>query len=455
MKSTFLRKFFLNLASTFDQEDSQPTAPAPEQTDTSRKEAAAKNREQPNYKNFVRGVQKGRSEARKDTVTKFHLISLSGLRDKLGEQWEDMSQVVLELAEKIIARRLTPADVFTRTGEDSFNVLFCGMTEDQARFKAEAITNEIQGLLLGDAEPPPEPLVRFSAAEVEDAVPEKADLTDDELFDRLDDFLSKKLEEDRQSRIAPVREGQPIVSKLVYRPTLFSAKKVILIFNAVPMRRTSTGGWLRGGSVYPRDLSDPKIAPIDLQVLKMAAANLKDLLDTGNRSVVLVPIHVDTIRHQHRKEVFQILSGLSEDEQRSTVIELIGITPGTPIGSIIEVVSLIKPLCRAIFARVSLSRSQLGEYVRNGVNCIGVDLTDPRSVDGTSTKDQGRLLMNIHQTARMLGARSYVFSVNSPELLDSVLNSGFDYINGEALAPEISTIGQPYIYRNKTVAGAS
>jgi hypothetical protein len=77
------------------------------------------------------------------------LVGLGELRTHLGDRWPELSERVHSLAQVVIARHLTPGDVFDAHGDDGYVVLFSQLSKIEADFKCRVIAKEIGAKLLG------------------------------------------------------------------------------------------------------------------------------------------------------------------------------------------------------------------------------------------------------------------------------------------------------------------
>lgn len=81
---------------------------------------------------------------------KLQLVGLEAIKQKMGDRWDEIADKARRIAESVIERRLAPGDVFAPYETDGFLVLFVDLSEEQARFKATAIAQEIHDLLMGE-----------------------------------------------------------------------------------------------------------------------------------------------------------------------------------------------------------------------------------------------------------------------------------------------------------------
>ena len=92
---------------------------------------------------------------------KIRFVSLDAVRAVLKDKWEGAAARVLDTAEKMIRRRLHPADILTRTEDKGFAICFAAGTESEASDLAGSIAREITRHLIGRGED--EAMVRISA----------------------------------------------------------------------------------------------------------------------------------------------------------------------------------------------------------------------------------------------------------------------------------------------------
>jgi PAS domain S-box-containing protein len=92
---------------------------------------------------------------------KIRFVSLDAVRAVLRDKWEGAATRVLDTAEKMIRRRLSPADILTRTEDKGFAICFAAGTESEASDLASSIAREITRHLIGRGED--EAMVRISA----------------------------------------------------------------------------------------------------------------------------------------------------------------------------------------------------------------------------------------------------------------------------------------------------
>jgi len=81
---------------------------------------------------------------------KLQLIGLGEIRAHFGDQWDQVREKAMSIGAKVIRRRLTNVDVFSPVGDDAFVILFVGLDDTNAAFKARVLADEIKAVLCGE-----------------------------------------------------------------------------------------------------------------------------------------------------------------------------------------------------------------------------------------------------------------------------------------------------------------
>src|SRR5690606_37830217 len=79
-----------------------------------------------------------------------HLVGLSKIRERLGDEWPRIADRAQDVAQKVIQRMCRPTDVYTRYDDLSFIIIFSDLTVDQAQLRCHEIGEEIGRRLLGE-----------------------------------------------------------------------------------------------------------------------------------------------------------------------------------------------------------------------------------------------------------------------------------------------------------------
>ena len=81
---------------------------------------------------------------------RMQLVNLDKIAESFGARWPKMEKKVHSIIERILARRLSPADFYVRKGESDYYFLFSGLSEADAKIKCILLSSEIITSLMGD-----------------------------------------------------------------------------------------------------------------------------------------------------------------------------------------------------------------------------------------------------------------------------------------------------------------
>lgn len=83
-----------------------------------------------------------------------HLIGLEALRTRLGSRWDQVSDRVGTLTEKLLLQFLDARDIWFRHAADRYVVAFAERRKAEVQMICAKVVEQLQILLLGDAEAP-------------------------------------------------------------------------------------------------------------------------------------------------------------------------------------------------------------------------------------------------------------------------------------------------------------
>lgn len=144
---------------------------------------------------------------RRVVAGRLQLIGLEQVREHLGARWEAVAERAYATAEAVIRRRLDRQDVMSRS-DDGFLVCFAGISEDEAAFKAAAISEEITRRLVGEVAESAAQAVSFTA---EISIPPGAE------GDALDQAVLQGL---KAAKAAAVSDAGELLKRAAARATL-------------------------------------------------------------------------------------------------------------------------------------------------------------------------------------------------------------------------------------------
>jgi len=84
------------------------------------------------------------------STAKLHILQLEPIKEKLGDRWSRLSDLVHKLFEKTLKHAQGQGDHFIQSGELSYIVTFRELAPEEAGLVCEAVAREVCKLLFGD-----------------------------------------------------------------------------------------------------------------------------------------------------------------------------------------------------------------------------------------------------------------------------------------------------------------
>ncbi len=114
-----------------------------------RPDEALSKKEQWNLEMAMRDALAANKDKPQLVAGKLQLVGLDEVKQALGDKWPAIADKAFTTAERVIEKHMRPGDIFRRSQEDGYLVLFANLTETEAQFKARAIADEIKERLTG------------------------------------------------------------------------------------------------------------------------------------------------------------------------------------------------------------------------------------------------------------------------------------------------------------------
>jgi hypothetical protein len=378
---------------------------------------------------------------------KMQLLDLNGIRAQVGERWQEVAERAAAIAQQVIARRLAPTDVFAPYDETGFIILFAELNEQQARLKAAAIAREIRERLVGELGGEDSAWVKAFVAKLPEVATSGAppDLASVEAaLVRTPDLApppsSHATDPELQKRVGEIG--------ISFRPTLYVPRKMMSIYDCRAQRLDALDHHHAGSHAYWH-ADAPMVFAIDRAVLQLAIRQVRLAAEAQPAPLVQVTLHASALLAISGGQLVDLCHGLDQPLRRHLVIEIVGANVGvgfTP--HIHEAVQLVHPFCRAVIARIKPGFTDLERLARHGFVSVGMDLDDPE-VSLTS----GMLKIDVLPLARLAHAaklQAYLYGIHSAEVARAARAAGFDYLNGPAIAGEVTTPAKLHAFGGTT-----
>jgi hypothetical protein len=414
------------------------------------------------------------------TAGRLTLLGLSEIRQELGPRWAALSDRVHLIAQSVVTKHLALGDVFERHGEDGYVVLFASLDNKEAEFKCQAIRNEIGRQLLGTEW---EGLSRVQA--------QCAEIASDLLArGNLDEILADAFED----RGRPITAGAPAASdpaaepglRWIAEPSVWTypptaepgeeygsaapgaARSISrqslaaepnaetpverIVWTYAPvwdfqhmallrfrlMTRTAIGG--RSGPVHSMlakdDASQPLLFETDMRALEKAIGDLASLSANGKRLPAICPIHeVSLSRDSWANQFVRFVRQAPVSVRRLLTIEICGLAEGLASHSVRVFIDEIERLGVACAGCFEASAEPM-PHSATPLKAINIELPQQSETEAAVM----RMMALTARANRRTGGELGVYGLSSRSLVVSAVGSGFRFLSGDAIHPEVASL---------------
>lgn len=326
-----------------------------------------------------------------------NIISLAAIRDRSGDRWPRKRPDVWAYVERKLAEHLTYQDLAQRVGETDYLIAMTSEEGVAAQAVALKVLEEVLLHFLGAAEPR------------DMAVRAVTSLKDGEVAcSPLDPVFILQARSQQEPPSAPTARPDVDPAELRKRnPYSFQAAAgiplridfavedlqslkhgVTAALRIEPTVTETTTGRVIVARAFAR-LPDADMMKIDEATLRFAALFLPRV-DGPNQPALIVPLSFRTMATSKGRGLLINCAGAARERVKASVmIELVDIDRGAPLARLIEVVSLVKTICRGVFARVQPARDAMAPLT--GVKLMGVTL-DAADLPGPDARIAAQIL---------------------------------------------------------------
>ncbi|MDR3534660.1 MAG: hypothetical protein P4L90_29360 [Rhodopila sp.] len=375
---------------------------------------------------------------------KLQLIGLSAVRAKLGDRWEGVREKAMAIAAKAIRRRLTEVDVFAPVNGDAFVVLFIGLDEEHARFKALTIADEIKTLLCGELEGGFGLTVSSHVVGLRDAA-NQPDLESSDAFAAWVDRAIREADEAtaadagnappaQEKPVGPV-DFDPVASvRVELVPTWNVRQKVITSYSCSLVRVDGDGRVVARKNIYPEGGQGSMTRDLDRVALEAAGRALRKLEHCASPTGIIVPLHFDTVSTVlHRNQFMDVVRNLPDNARNLLNVELCATPPGAPEGRLLEVLGVLKAFCRFIMMRVPFDPRAISMVPPGSV--VAVSTIVDSDLTGEALMDRMSQFM---ERAKRVNLNAVLVEETDPDTAATAVRCGFTHVSGDVVGPPVA-----------------
>lgn len=369
-----------------------------------------------------------------------HLVGLSRIRERVGDEWPRIAERAQDIAQKAIQRVCGSDDVFTRYDDFSYLIIFASLTREQAQLRCVEIAEDIGRRLLGDN-------FLAEATEVRTGVFE----TDGTLvFNAVDkhDLVNRLVEHTTTAKSTNGNDAEPdgddagLAAFQLDKTRALGSLKVLYQPMWNPRHRAIAGYFatVTAENVFGKQLRDEAIrsefggiltpAEFDLHVTRTAVHSVTNHMSNGTCILAGWPVHFETLATRASREAYiRLCREIPETIRQLLFFELVGQPDGVPASRILDVVGVLRSFCRSVMVRVPADFRRFDVFQGANIGAVGFSLLGSQAPDGQAIAQISRFAENAART----GQRIYVHGLNSRSQILAAVAAGYDWIDGPAV----------------------
>lgn len=317
-----------------------------------------------------------------------HLLGLESLHERLGTHWPHLAGRVHQLTQRLLTQHLSPHDAWFRHGEEAYVVVFAHLGAEQARLICAKVVEELQILLLGNADTA-SITVRSAMHELgsemvlvpanlkqmlESAADRQAPAAAVAIADPVPDPSGKGFRHGAQAAAGP--------SQVRYRPVWDVSRQVLSLYMARCSRVRTGRSPLWGYECLEDPASAPAILAQDLWVAREAVDVALELHENRFRFILSLPIHFESLAGtQRRQELTKALREIPKHLTPFVAYHLYGVPAGAPSGRLAELVSAVRPFGRTVMVEAEQVTADLSAIGGSGARVVNFTLPPGASAE--------------------------------------------------------------------------
>ena len=212
--------------------------------------------------------------------------------------------------------------------------------------------------------------------------------------------------------------------------------KMITSYAAVPRRRYPDGTTVTGRSILGADTGFAPVAALDSLVQRESVGGLRELMRSGQQTLLVLPIHFSTVDNQSLfVPYWQELAGLTPDERKHVVIEVLHVSDALPAFRAKDIISRLRPLARCVLVQISPDSTRIRSWVEAGAHAVGFAVTEERYSEKVLMDKMNAFVARAEEA----GIHAFAHDVTTPSLATAAVAAGFRYVGGPAILPETNS----------------
>jgi hypothetical protein len=354
------------------------------------------------------------------------LLGLDPIKDRLGRQWPEIADKALLIAQTALDEHLGPEDIYRIVDDASFQICFesadQALARDQVRRISDAIEARIEAELGGTEN-------KLSVRTFVSPVP-CARIRD--ASDPLSALYANLLE---------IRDA--VNSRAINRHSIPALRYAGALFQPLWSNRDFGGTKNRclldtlAGAAASKHLEEIEeledlvaaLANLDCVLFAKSVEGLHQALGDTKRATIIIPVHFQTLALE-QQEFFDIAATLPLAYRRFVLLDLIGIPTATTGRELLKALKMGRTVTDRIILQMSPEDHRMDQSVRALIWGASMNLGEFDSEDTRGVQELTRFAFK----AAEHGLHSFAFGANTLGKATIVVEAGFDYVGGAAVA---------------------
>lgn len=354
------------------------------------------------------------------------LLGLDQIKERLGPQWPEVADKALLIAQRALDEHLGPGDIYRIIDDASFQI--CFETSDEA-FASDQVK-------------------RISDA-IEDRIEAELGATENKLSVRT--FVSpvptsriRDASDPLSALYANLLEIRDAVnSRAINRHSIPALRYAGALFQPLWSNRDFGGTKNRclldtlAGAAASKHLEEIEeledlvgaLANLDCVLFAKSIEGLHQALGDTKRATIIIPVHFQTLATE-QQEFFDIAGTLPLAYRRFVLLDLIGIPTATTPRELMKALKMGRTVTDRIVLQMPPDDHRMDHNVRGLVWGTSLNLGELDTDDPLAVQEIARFAAK----AAEHGLHSFAFGANTLGKATVVVEAGFDYVGGAAVA---------------------
>ena len=379
---------------------------------------------------------------------RLRFINLAELKERVGDRWDRLSKKVIDVAEGIIRKNLTPAAIFYRYNLEVFFLVFPDLPEEQAVLKIESIADEICTKLLGESEEGCRQLSLTSTSlEMKSLAEQSGASTLATLAEAFDTHGTPQ----RGHGADAGQDATRLRSKAMvrYQPIWTPEAEKVVAYQARCWLRKADAG-VPAQADKPPGLGASDMHGLDVLLAERVAMYFQANAGETERAAICLPVHLTSLVGRQRDDIERQLDAVPMDQLKaSLLIEVVAPPTALEVKGVAEALAFVKRRCRFFAVRCSPRHPQLALFAKGGAASLSMRFRTHAAGTGKASSEQS--LRVFAEETHAQGLEPYVHGLETLGSVRAAVKARFRLMAGQAIAPEHDRPGGPQLLRRDQV----